>query len=333
MSGEHIARAPAAGDKDEQIVKDLGVEAPPLPPPAAQTMFSLERLRSYSAFGLLLLAVVYTLFFAQAILMPIAVAGLLALLLAPLVRALRRIRLPSPVGAAVVLVALLALVGGGIAMLSEPAALWTAELPKVSKKLEAKFRALRAPLEDMRQAGQQVDKLTTLESPKDVPQRVVVEEGGLFSRTMGLLQSLGTTLGILFALLFFLLASGDLFRRKLQQILPEHRGERAVLLVRDVQRNLSAYLVTITLINIGLGIATGTAMYLLGMPNPVLWGAMAAVLNFVPVVGPAVGVVVIALVGLISFPSMLDGVIPAAAYLGLHLTELQTSRPTSSAAG
>ena len=227
-----------------------------------------------------------------------------------MVRALRRIRLPSPIGAAVVLVALLALVGGGIAMLSGPAALWAAELPKVSKKLEVKFRALRAPLEDMRQAGQQVDKLTTLESPKDVPQRVVVEEGGLFSRTMGLLQSLGSTLGILFALLFFLLASGDLFRRKLQQILPEHRGERAVALVRDVQRNLSAYLVTITLINIGLGTATGTAMYLLGMPNPVLWGVMAAVLNFVPVVGAAVGVVVIALVGLISFPAMLDGADP-----------------------
>lgn len=277
--------------------------------------------------GLFLLASLYTLYLAQAILMPIAVACVLALLLSPLMRWLVRLRVPRLLGAAIVVGSVIAATLAGIGALAEPAAAWTAQMPKVSKQLEKKFRQIREPIDHMRRATQQVEKLTTLERPQDVPQTVVVAEGGLFVRTMGILQSVGTTLGIIVGLLFFLLATGDTVRAALQQAWPEGRGRETVTVFRSVQRNLSAYLATITLINIGLGVVTGGALYLLGMPNALLWGTMAALLNFVPLVGAVVGTVVIGVVGLISFPTMLEGLLPAVIYIALHLIESQLVTP------
>jgi predicted PurR-regulated permease PerM len=310
----------AAGPPSDHSLPDASPVDPASPAPSQNTL-------SIAVIGLFLLAIVYTLYLAQAILMPIAVAALFALLLSPLMRVLGRLRVPRLLGAAVVVGGLIMGAIAGIGVLAEPAAIWTAEMPKVSKQLEKKFRQLREPIDHMRQATQQVEKMTTLESPQDVPQTVVIAEGGLFARTVGVLQSVGTTLGIVFGLLFFLLATGDTVRTTVQQALPEGRGRQTVIIFRDVQRNLSAYLATITLINIGLGIVTGFALYLLGMPNALLWGTMATMLNFVPLVGAVIGCAVIAVVGMISFSSMIDGLLPPLVYIGLHLIESQLVTP------
>lgn len=299
-------------------------ERPPVRPPVR---IDGQALRTASVCGLLLLAIIYTLDQAQPILMPVAIAGLLALLLHPVMRLLARARVPAPVGAAIVVLALLVGLFGSVGVLADPAAKWTGELPKIGKQLERKFRALKEPLKDMRQATEQVEKMTTLESPQQAPRTVVISEGGLFFQTMTILQTVASTLGILFGLLFFLLASGDLFREKLYTASPGGHGQRSAAILRQVQRNLSAYLATITLINLALGVVTGLAMYLLGMPNAVLWGAMAAVLNFVPIVGGVTGVAVIALVGLFTFDQLVAGLTPALVYVSLHLLESQVVTP------
>ncbi|MBK8176469.1 MAG: AI-2E family transporter [Rhodospirillales bacterium] len=288
---------------------------------------NLARASALATIGLFALAILYTFYLAQAVLMPIVVATLLAMLLAPVVRTLARLHISPPLGSVIVVVALVGFVVGGIGLLADPAAKWTAELPKITKQLERKFRLLKEPIEDMRQASQQVEAMTTFESPQQVPQRVVVEEGGLFVRTVSVLQLVGSTLGILFALLFFFLATGELFRDKLRQVMPGGRGEQTINIARDVQRKLSAYLATVTLINAGLGLATGFALWLLDMPNAILWGTMAAVLNFVPLVGAVIGVGIVALVGLLSFPGVVDGMLPAIIYLALHLVESQFVTP------
>jgi predicted PurR-regulated permease PerM len=304
-------------------------EAPSVPRALAggRRSTAIETAWAFATIGLFLLAVLYTLFLAKAIMMPVAVACLVALLLAPLVRALRAAFVPRPVGAAIVLACLVTLIIGGITVLSDPASKWAAELPKTTKQLERKFRTLKNPLDDMRQATERVEQLTTLEKPEDVPQRVVVETGGLFARTVGVLQSVGSTLGIIVALVYFLLATGDLLEHKLLHVWPGGRGKRAMGIAHVVQRSLSTYFATVTLINIGLGMATSAAMFAIDMPNPVLWGAMAAALNFVPLIGAVVGVGVVALVGLVSFPTIVNGLLPAALYLGLHLVESQFVTP------
>ena len=129
-------------------------------------------------------------------------------------------------------------------------------------------------------------------------------------------------LAVVLVLLYFLLASGNLFLRKLIRILPTLADKkRAVDIARQLQRDLSRYLGTVTLINIGLGVAVGVAMHFLELPNPMLWGTMATVLNFVPYLGAMVGVVVIAGVSLLTLDSVGQAAIPPLVYFSCTALE------------
>jgi predicted PurR-regulated permease PerM len=127
---------------------------------------------------------------------------------------------------------------------------------------------------------------------------------------------------IMLLLLYFLLASGRLFLRKLVRVLPRfHHRRSAVKIVRHTEHDLSRYLGTMILVNIGLGVAVGVALYLLGMPNPALWGALAALLNFIPYIGPLVNVAIVGLVAVVSFDSLGEAALPPLAYLALNSIE------------
>jgi predicted PurR-regulated permease PerM len=129
-------------------------------------------------------------------------------------------------------------------------------------------------------------------------------------------------------LLYFMLASGDLVLRKTVRVLPRLQDKkRAVDIFRQAERDISTYLVTITLVNITLGAVTAAAMYLLGMPNPVLWGVLAAVLNYVPYLGPLTTFGVIALVSLLTFDQLSEAILPPLVFLGLTSLEGQVLTP------
>ncbi len=123
-------------------------------------------------------------------------------------------------------------------------------------------------------------------------------------------------------LLYFLLASGDLFLRKLIRVLTTLEDKkRAVEIARRLQEDISLYLLTITLINLGLGVAEGIAMHLLGMPNPLLWGVIAAILNFIPYLGAMVGMAVIAAVAALTFQTPGQILLPPLVYFLLTAAE------------
>ena len=120
-------------------------------------------------------------------------------------------------------------------------------------------------------------------------------------------------------LLFFLLRSGDLFLRRIVEILPTLSDKKqAVDISREITRNISGYLVTITLMNGAVGIATGFATYMFGLSNPVLWGVLAFVLNYILILGPLSGVAILFLAGLLTFDTLWLAFIPAATYLAIH---------------
>ena len=115
---------------------------------------------------------------------------------------------------------------------------------------------------------------------------------------------------------------GDLFLEKLVGVLPQFRDKKtAVLIARATEAQISAYLFTTTLINLGVGVVTAVAMLLVGMPNPWLWGAVAAVLNYVPYVGAMVNMVVLAVAALLSFDTVGRALIVPAVFLGINLVE------------
>jgi predicted PurR-regulated permease PerM len=260
--------------------------------------------RSIALSGLFLLAVFGTLYVARSVFMPIVLALLLSFLLAPLVSGLARLHLPTPLGAAIVLLAILAVVGYGAYWLSGPAAGWMEQIPQSFERLETKFRTMKESVTEISQATQQVEALAKGGQEQGPP---VVEIkrppliGTLFNQTL----EAGAVIVVTIILLYFLLASGNLFLQKLVRVLPRFKDKRtAVTIVHQVEKDVSLYLLTVTMTNAGLGIAVGMAMYGLGMPNPVLWGVMVGCFNFIPYLGDIASTIVLTLVASLTFDQL-----------------------------
>ncbi len=251
--------------------------------------------------GLFGIAGLFVLDRASAFFIPVILAHLLDRLFSPIVRSGRRMGIPPPLGAALVVAVFLATLGGGVYSLSGPATEWIESAPQKMKVAEYKLRGVTKPLETVQQAAEEVDEAAR--SEKGEAQAVRIQEdqslgGILLDQTRAFISGLLITI----FLLYFLLASGDLLLRKIVRLLPVfHHRKKAVRILRCIERDLSHYLGMVVLINIGLGLAVGGAMALIGMPNPMLWGALAGLLNFVPYLGPAINITVVGLVALVSF--------------------------------
>lgn len=277
--------------------------------------------------GLFVLAMLYTFHFARALLLPITLAILFSLLLAPVVGWLRKFRVPEPIGAAVVLVAVVSGIGAMFYTLAEPAAQWLDKAPESLSAAEGKLRRLKQPVADVKRAAEKIEAMTQLEAAQR-PREVVVRTPGLgaliTSQTPYLVAGLVSTL----VLLYFLLASGDLFMRKTVRLIPTWRDKvHAVEVGREIQRELGRYFFTVTLINGALGIATAIAMRLLGLPNPLLWGAVAMLLNYIPYLGPSTSLAVLSMAAVMSFDD-LSRIWPVpAVFLTLVVLEGQLIQP------
>jgi predicted PurR-regulated permease PerM len=125
-----------------------------------------------------------------------------------------------------------------------------------------------------------------------------------------------------------LLASGDLFLHKLVRVMPTLREKkRAVEISHEIQQNISHYLFSVSLINLGLGIVVSAGLYFLGVPNAAMWGLLVALLNFVPYFGPGAGIILLAVVGLLTFDSLWQAALPTAWYSLTHALESNLVTP------
>lgn len=254
--------------------------------------------------GLFLFAAVYALYFAREFFMPVILAFLLALTLTPLVRALRRRGVPEPLSATfLVFLTVCAISLAGYAM-SGPVVDLVNSAPRIGQQMADKFEPLRQPLERLMAVTSQVDKVA---DPAQEPgvQKVVVAQPGIISQAAGNVLSAGTSITITFVLALFLLASGSMFYEKLVQSFARmSEKKRALRVVYDVEREISRYLLTVTIINLGLGVAVAFGMWLIGMPTPILWGMAATLLNFLPYIGAATSIVLVAAISVITFESL-----------------------------
>jgi predicted PurR-regulated permease PerM len=279
--------------------------------------------RSISLSILMILALGATFYVARAVLMPIVLALLLSFLLSPVVQWLARLRLPEPVGAAAVLLGIVGLLTLGLYGLWEPATRWGQQLPQYMSQMEFKIRSIKQAVEELSEATEQVEKMTQMED--GAAQSTLKVEAGRPSLTGTVLNqtlNLLATVGAVTILLYFLLASGDLFLLKLVRVLPRFEDKKiAVTIVHEVQHDISHYLLTITLINIGLGVATSITMFWLGMPNPLLWGVMAASFNFIPYLGAVASAVILTLVALFTFEELVRILLVPGVFLVLTALE------------
>jgi predicted PurR-regulated permease PerM len=291
---------------------------------------------------LTMLAVLYTLFFAAAIILPFVLALVLALVLGPAMRLLnRRLRIPRMIAALLLIVALFSVVGAMGYALSVPASGWIAKAPQSLPALVDKLRFLERPIQLMQHGVQQLQNLMSQSGDQPdaqnaprpgpaAPQSSNVG-GSLMGIGSSVLQGGRAFLGegfTLMLLLFFFLASSDTLLRRFIEILP-HLDEkrRAVSIVTEIENNISSYLLTITLMNALVGMFAGLAVWLLGMPDPLLFGTLAFLLNYIPIIGPVTGMVIFFFVGVFTFPSIWQAFIPAGIYLGIHVLEGETITP------
>ncbi|MGI9078956.1 MAG: AI-2E family transporter [Gemmatimonadaceae bacterium] len=327
-------RAPQDGSVLEPDVDPLAqarpVSADAEEPDLSKTAAAIEspKSRSLGITVLAVLALLYTLYFARDFLLPISFALLLSFLLSPLVRVLARVRIPPPIGSAIVMVVLLAVLGFGTYELARPVQSWAAKAPVTLAAVQRKLTKLRRPIERVTKTAEQVQSAATDVAGSAKTTEVVVREPSLTSRVFGTTQRLlAATMEVAF-LLYFLLAAGDLFLQKLIKVLPNVRDKRkAVEIARETESSISTYLLTALVVNVLEGVVVAFAMYLLGMPNAALWGALVMLLEFIPYVGAATMVVILGVAAITTFDSLGHALLVPATFLIINLVQANIVSP------
>jgi predicted PurR-regulated permease PerM len=276
--------------------------------------------------GLFFFALLTISYVARDVVLPLIFATVLNLLLQPALRLLQGMHFPRLFAALLLILALFGTIVGLGAAISGPASTWAAKLPEGIPRLQERLSFMRAPINTLQLFLQQVEDFgRTGPSPNAAaPMQGSTLLTTLFTGTRNFASGFFTT--VLF--LFFLLLTGDVFLHRLVEILPRFKSKRQVVEIsQKIERDVSAYLVTITIMNAAVGIAMSLAMWLTGVGDPILWGTVAFLLNYVPILGTALGVVVFLLAGLLTNDSLWQALLPAGLYIVLHLIEGETLTP------
>ena len=261
--------------------------------------------RPPSVSTMLLVAIFLILFtaalrFGAGLLLPIAIAALFTLLLDPAVRALRRLGLPTGVGAALVVFGTLgALVGGG-ALLAGPATEWVEAAPKTMEQIQRKIRRLLRPIQ---RTAEQVDRAAESAVQEATP-TVQLKAPGVLQRLTGSTVNFAATSITVVFLTYFLLAMLPVFRRKVAHLIGNRAGARSMEeVLTEIEVQMSRYVLINTLTSVGVGLTTWGFLAVVGLPNALLWGGVAFLLNFIPYAGALVTVVLVGMAGLVAFDS------------------------------
>jgi predicted PurR-regulated permease PerM len=308
-------------------MKKSEIKKPPivrLPP-----RFNIDILLGRSAHvAIILLGIIGAVFALQAgefILTPVALAVVVGLMLGPVATRLERRGLPSWASSAVVFLLFVVVVCILAAALMGPLSFWAGELPRIWNRLQVHLAELQGPINAFRNLQEELGSViggsgaTTLR---------VEEEGAGVEDVAVMAPALGAQILLFMASLYFFVATRHDIRVAVLRICVNRRLRwRVAHIFRDVETLVSRYLLSITAINIGLGVAVSLVLWLVGVPSPALWGALAGLLNFVIYIGPAIMAVILLAIGVSTGGTITESILPPLAYLGVNLVEAQFVTP------
>jgi predicted PurR-regulated permease PerM len=295
-------------------VPDSKTELPPVIRRAEVVAFALV--------ALLVICVVAVLYVAKAFFLPVITAFVVGTMLSPAAGFLERRRIPRSVSA----VLIVAGVGAGVAfivgLISSPLMQWSTRLPELGSLLKDKLHIFDRPLALWQELQTMLGGSDTV-TPFQMPKFDWVEP------TVGFLSPTFTEFLLFFATLILFIASWKGLRRGLIMTFADHASRlRTLRILNEIEEHLGGYLLTVTMINLGVGAATGIICAITGMPNPAGLGALAATLNFFPIIGPVAMFVILTVVGIVAFPTIGAGLIAPLAFIGITFLEGHFVTPT-----
>jgi predicted PurR-regulated permease PerM len=270
----------------------------------------LRRIANWAIIGIFLMMFGGILYFARAVLVPVVAAALIGTTLAPLSRRAARHHIPPWLFACLAIGVLVAILQASTFLFSAPVAKWIERAPELGNAIR--------------------DRIHAFESALHLPNLIPIDAGSGFKIDLGtfvepfvgvLTPALSQLLIFLVTLFFFVISQAEMRRSLILFFAGQEARLRTIRLLNDVEEDLATYAATVTAINFGLGCITAVAVYFIGMPSPVLWGVFAFLCNYVPYVGPAAVVCVLAAVGLANFPTLGQALIAPAFYIALTTIE------------
>lgn len=267
-----------------------------------------EEIVSFTLIALLLIAIVAVLYFGRAFFLPTVTAIVLGTMLSPAAKFFERYGVPRPVSAVLIVSVTCAGLAFMLSLISAPVMDWTSRLPEISASLKEKLHVFDRPLALWHQV-QGLFGGTTSETGIPLPKT------GWVQPALEFLSPTLTEILLFFAVLILFIASWPDLRRALVLNFSNHDARlRTLRILNAIETNLGGYLLTVSMINMALGVATGLICAAAGMPNPAGLGALAAVLNYIPIIGPIAIFVILALVGIITASTLGGGLIAAGGF-------------------
>lgn len=272
-----------------------------------------------SATGLFALAVLAALYLMKEVVVPVILAWVVANILLPVVAWLERRGMPRIPSVAVVTVAMVAVLLAVVTLLSLPLTYWLGRATELGALIREKLQSMAGPLDFLKELSNAVGQATGGQAGTGLH----VEEGSNIVSSIVAILTPAVTQGILFlgALVFYMIYQKQIKNRSVL-VLPSREARLTALRIyADVERNTTVYFGTFTIVNLCLGLVTTLLAYVVGLPNPLLWGVLAAVLNYIPYIGVAIMVGVLFLIGLFTFTSISEALVAPLIYVAMTTVE------------
>jgi predicted PurR-regulated permease PerM len=277
---------------------------------------------AFALVALLVIAVAVVLYAAKAFFLPVIAAFVVGTMLSPAAGLLERHRIPRAVSAVLIVAGVAAGMSFIVGLISSPLMQWTTRLPELGSRLKDKlhiFDPLVARWQELQGMLGGSDAFASFQLPKF----------DWVQPTLEFLSPTFTEFLLFFATLVLFIASWRDLRRALIMTFADHAARlRTLRILNEIEGHLGGYLLTVTMINVGVGTATGIICAVTGMPNPAGLGALAATLNFFPIIGPVAMFVILTVVGVIAFSTLGGALIAPLAFVGLTFLEGHFITPT-----
>ena len=292
-------------------------------PPRSNVEMLLSKGAQLGTIAVGLVAIFFALDIAEYVVAPVLMAIVIGLMFGPVATWLERHGASSPIAATAVVLLFLLILGLGMLALAAPLSTWLERAPQIWRQLQFHMAQFREPLNVLRDLQ---EELRSISGGSDVT--VSVEEGTAVESVAFLAPAIIGQVLLFLASLYFFVATRHQTRHAVLRICTTRKIRwRVACIFRDIEQSVSRYLLSIAVINAGLGVAVGLAMFAIGMPSAALWGALAAILNFIVYLGPTLMAVILFAVGLTQYDSLGGSLVPPLVYLAVNLIEAQFVTP------